>query len=95
MEESKKMIRFSYKGAFLFFTFVILANLLFTPLLTAIGLSNQMSLFLANSITCSIGLAFVVLVIEKKYKDKLHALKFFLFLLFLCTAASYYLVFLY
>lgn len=88
------MIRFRFKSAFFFLTFAVVVNLLFTPLLAAAGLSQQASLFLVNSLAGGVGVTVVMMYFEKRYKHPRQALLFFLGSLAVCTAASYYLVFL-
>jgi len=88
------MIRFRFTSALFFLTFAVAVNLLITPLLTAAGMSEQASLFLVNSLAGGVGVTVVVLYFEKRYKHPRQALFFFLGSLAVCTAASYYLVFL-
>ncbi|UOY92524.1 hypothetical protein MUG87_19275 [Ectobacillus sp. JY-23] len=89
------LIRFGYKSAFLFFTLVVGANLLFTPLLKMTGMSSQLSLFVVNSIASSAALTCVAWLIERKCENIQQASKWFGISLVVCTAASYYLIFIY
>jgi len=93
MEESK-FIRFRFKSALFFLTFAVVCNLLCTPLLLAMGLSKQLAMFLTNSIAGSIGVAIVVLVLEGRYKGRMHALRFCLGTAVIVFASCYYLVYL-
>ncbi|MBO8165145.1 MAG: hypothetical protein H0Z34_15790 [Brevibacillus sp.] len=88
-------IRFRFRSAFFFLAFVVAANLIFTPLLTLIGLTKQVSLFILNSLSGGIGVTIVFLYFEGKYRNRTHAWKFFAGSLVVCTLASYYLVFLF
>ncbi|UPM54856.1 hypothetical protein [Gottfriedia acidiceleris] len=93
MKETSWFIKFNYKSAIIFFSFVIIINLLLCPLIQQIGFAYQTSLFIANSIACSIGLPFVVLKLEGKYKNRRQALKFILISTAVCTLMSYFLLF--
>ncbi|MBG9786326.1 MULTISPECIES: hypothetical protein [Brevibacillus] len=95
MEESNKLMKFRWKSAFFFFTFVVGLNLLLTPLLTWLGLSQRASLFLVNSLAGGAGVSMVMLYFEGKYKSRKQAITFIIGSLVVCTAASYYLVYLY
>ncbi|MDF9414252.1 hypothetical protein E1B06_21700 [Brevibacillus laterosporus] len=95
MEESNKLIRFRWKSAFFFFTFLVGLNLLLTPFLMWLGLSQQASLFLVNSLAGGAGVSIVMLYFEGKYKNHMQAITFIIGSLVVCTAASYYLVYLY
>ncbi|WP_214744961.1 hypothetical protein [Exiguobacterium sp. s189] len=73
MKAAQKIHFFSYKSAFLFFSFILALNLVVNPLLTGFGVNETLSLFLINTVGISVGLVFVLVWVEGKFKQKKKA----------------------
>ncbi|MBO1581711.1 hypothetical protein [Bacillus sp. XF8] len=86
-------IKFSYKGVFLFLIGVICSNLLFTPFLRMLDVSQMHSIWIVTSISASIMLTIVLSFIDGTYSSKIQL--FFRFVLFLvaCTLFTYIIIF--
>ncbi|KMY50922.1 hypothetical protein [Peribacillus loiseleuriae] len=93
MNTSPKLHFFSYKGAFLFFSFVLIFNLLFTPLLQIIGVDKYMALYIGNTFVISVGLTAVLVFIEGKCKGIKQILTLFFSLLIFCAMVCYLIVY--
>jgi len=74
MEEDRKWTMLSFKSAFAFFFMVMIINLIFQPLLRLLGISEQVSLFVINSVGISLALSYAMLVLNKMYRNKKQAL---------------------
>ncbi|MEH6992835.1 hypothetical protein V7075_08990 [Neobacillus drentensis] len=90
---SPKLHFFSYKSAFIFFSFILVFNLIFTPLLTVLGVDQQLALYLINTIAISVGLTGVIVLIEGKCKTKKQAAALLLSLFIGCLLVCYVIVF--
>ena len=71
--EDQKWTMLSFKSAFAFFFMMIIINLIFQPLLRFLGISEQVSLFMVNSVGISIALSYALLVLNKMYRNKKQA----------------------
>ncbi|WP_232698233.1 hypothetical protein [Brevibacillus daliensis] len=94
MDTGNKLLRFRWKSAIFFFGFVVGLNLLLVPVLSWFGLSDQLSLFIVNSVGCGVGVSIVMLRLEGKYQSRKQATRYTLGALAVCTALSYYLIYL-
>ena len=74
MEQNREWKMLSFKSAFVFFGLVILINFIFQPLFGLLGISEQVSLFVINSVGISIALSYALLVLNKMYRSKKQAL---------------------
>ena len=94
MRQEKVRGQLSFKSAFFFFGSTFLVNIIVTPLLIMLGISQEMSIFIVNSVGISASLTYVILVMNKMYRNKKQA--------FLVTSAiaistvifSYYIIYL-
>lgn len=94
METDSKWIKFNYKSAIIFFTITILANLIFLPVLTGLGVPKAFGLFLLTSIGSSAGLSYILLAKHGFYKSKKQAAIFTTVVTLVCTASCYFLMYL-
>lgn len=94
MNSTSRIHFFSYKSAFLFFSFILVFNLIFNPLLGFLGVNKQLALYVINSLGISGGLTGVVVLIEGKFKTKKQMLMLFSSLLAVCLIICYVIVFL-
>ncbi|PJN90113.1 hypothetical protein [Bacillus sp. mrc49] len=81
MNTTKKIHFFSYKSAFIFFSFILVFNFIFNALMDALGMDKQLSLYLGNTCAISAGLTIVICLVEGKFKNKKQASLLFLSLL--------------
>ncbi|MBC6973481.1 hypothetical protein H9I32_14260 [Bacillus sp. Xin] len=86
-------IKFSYKGVFLLLFVVICSNLLFTPLLRMLDVSQMYSIWIVTSISASIMLTIVMSFIDGTYSSKVQLIVRFVFFLVGCTFITYMIVF--
>ncbi|PGS49843.1 hypothetical protein [Bacillus sp. AFS041924] len=93
MNTTKNLHFFSYKGAFVFFAFILAFNLIFNPVILLIGMSKDLAVFITNSIGLSVGLTSVIVFIEGKFKNKKQASILFFSLFVFCTVTCYIVVF--
>lgn len=94
MEQNKKWVRLSYKSAIFFFLITFLINLTLTPAFVKLGVSQQTSVFVLNSLSISITLSYVLLVMNKMYQNKKQALLLGSIITILSTAFCYYVIYL-
>ncbi|EUJ22762.1 hypothetical protein PGRAN_11881 [Listeria grandensis FSL F6-0971] len=94
METNSKWIKFNYKSAILFFAITILVNLIFLPVLTNLGMSRPFGLFVLTSLGSSAGLSYILLAKHGFYKSKKQASIFTMVVTLVCTASSYFLMYL-
>lgn len=88
-----KLHFFSYKSAFLFFSFVLVSNLILTPLLRITGMDIQLILYLINTIAISSGMTAVIVFVEKKFRGKKQTTALFMTLLLTCLIVCYFIVY--
>ncbi|WP_430536202.1 hypothetical protein [Listeria rocourtiae] len=93
METSSKWIKFNYKSAIIFFTITILANLIFLPILTSLGVSRAFGLFLLTSLASSASLSYILLAKHGFYKSKKQASIFTAIVTLVCTASCFFLMY--
>ncbi|HEK9102640.1 hypothetical protein KFD70_21595 [Bacillus pfraonensis] len=86
-------IKFSYKGVFLLLFVVICSNLLFTPLLRMLDVSQMYSIWIVTSISASIMLTIVISFIDGTYSSKVQIIVRFVSFLVGCTFLTYMIVF--
>lgn len=84
---------FSYKGAFLFFSFILIFNLIFNSLMNIVGIDKQLSLYIGNTFAISVGLTILIVFVEGKLKNKKQGYILFLSLLLLSSIACYFIVY--
>jgi|SRR6478752_2762438 hypothetical protein len=84
---------FSYKGAFLFFSFILIFNLIFNSLMNIVGIDKQLSLYIGNTFAISLGLTILIVFVEGKLKNKKQGYILFLSLLLLSSIACYFIVY--
>lgn len=84
---------FSYKGAFLFFSFILIFNLIFNSLMNIVGIDKQLSLYIDNTFAISLGLTILIVFVEGKLKNKKQGYILFLSLLLLSSIACYFIVY--
>jgi hypothetical protein len=84
---------FSYKGTFLFFSFILIFNLIFNSLMSALGMDKQLSLYIGNTFAISLGLTILIAFVEGKLKNKKQGYILFLSLLLLSSIACYFIVY--
>lgn len=73
-KQEQKWTMLSFKSAFLFFLMVIVINVIFQPVFRLFGVSDQVSLFIINSVGISIALSYALLVLNKMYRNKKQAI---------------------
>ena len=73
MEVNNGQGRLSYKSAIFFFLITFLINIIFTPMLVSIGISQQATSFILNSVGISVTLSYALLVMNKLYRSKKQA----------------------
>jgi len=66
--------RLSYKSAIFFFLSTFLINIIFTPMMTSVGISQQATSFILNSLGISATLSYALLVMNKLYRTKKQAI---------------------
>ncbi|MCE4048555.1 hypothetical protein [Bacillus sp. Au-Bac7] len=93
MRKTQNLLFFSYKSAAIFFSLILIFNLVFVPLLSATGVNQQAALSIVNSIGISSALTFVIVWIERKLNNKKHVITLFLALLVGCSLGCFLLVF--
>ncbi|MDM5153045.1 hypothetical protein QUF88_03790 [Bacillus sp. DX1.1] len=93
MNPTSRIHFFSYKSAFLFFSFILAFNLIFNPLMNAVGIDKQLSMYLGNTFAISAGLTIVITLVEGKFKNKKQALNLFLSLLVVSALICYFIVY--
>ncbi|PFE03510.1 hypothetical protein COE15_00360 [Bacillus cereus] len=93
MNSTSRIHFFSYKSAFLFFSFILVFNLIFNPLMNAVGIDKRLSLYLDNIFAISAGLTLVLIFVEGKFKNKKQALILFLSLLVASALICYPIVY--
>ncbi|PFA22610.1 MULTISPECIES: hypothetical protein [Bacillus cereus group] len=86
-------IKFSYKGVFLLLFVVICSNLLFTPFLRMLDVSQMHSIWIVTSISASMMLTIVVSFIDGTYSSKVQLIVRFVFFLVGCTLLTHMIVF--
>lgn len=84
---------FSYKSAFLFFSFIIVFNLIFNPIMNSLEIDKHLSLFIGNSFAISAGLTMITNFVEGKCKTKKKSAILFLSLLAVSTMVCYVIVY--
>lgn len=84
---------FSYKGAFLFFSFILIFNLIFNSLMNIVEIDKQLSLYIGNTFAISLGLTILIVCVEGKLKNKKQGYILFLSLLLLSSIACYFIVY--
>ncbi|MGC4378023.1 hypothetical protein WD019_13905 [Fictibacillus sp. Mic-4] len=94
MDSEGRLRRFSLKGIFTFLLIVCGSNIVFVPVLTALGIRKDISLFISTSISASMALTIVLTYIDAIFKERKPLLKCFLFSLAGCSALSYLLIYL-
>lgn len=85
--------RISFKGVFVFVVILGLGMLAATKPLILIGLSETMSLFIATSVSSTIGMSLVLLKVDDQVKDPNLKLKRILLSAVVSIVFSYLLVF--
>ncbi|PGH77974.1 hypothetical protein CN899_29275 [Bacillus thuringiensis] len=93
MNSTSKIHFFSYKGAFLFFSFILVFNFICNPIMNAVGMDKQLSLYLGNTFSISVGLTIVITFVEGKFKNRKQAFIFFLSLLVVSALICYLIVY--
>ncbi|EJQ46378.1 hypothetical protein BWGOE4_35760 [Bacillus mycoides] len=93
MNSTSKIHFFSYKSAFLLFSFILVFNLIFNPLMNVGGIDKQLSLYLGNTFAFSAGLTVVITLVEGKFKNKKQALILFLSLIVVSALICYPIVY--
>ncbi|KEK23536.1 hypothetical protein [Bacillus gaemokensis] len=86
-------IKFSYKSVFLLLFVVVCSNLLFTPLLKMLEVSQMHSIWIVTSISASIMLTIVVSFIDGTYSSKIQLFVRFVSFLVGCTLLTYMIAF--
>ncbi|MGE8204901.1 hypothetical protein ACQKP0_10085 [Heyndrickxia sp. NPDC080065] len=94
MNSSFEFKRISAKSIMFFLIFVSLVNFLLAQPLILLGFSKELAFFISTSISGTIGLTIVLTVIEKKIKNRKKILNRLLLSFVICTAFSYYLIYL-
>ncbi|MCK1982575.1 MULTISPECIES: hypothetical protein [Peribacillus] len=93
MNSTSRIHFFSYKSAFLFFSFILVFNFIFNGLMEAFEINKQLSLYLGNTFAISAGLTMVVCFVEGKFKNKKHASLLFLSLLAVSALVCYAIIY--
>ncbi|EIT86371.1 hypothetical protein A374_05386 [Fictibacillus macauensis ZFHKF-1] len=70
MNKASSLHYFSYRSAFVFFFFLFLMNVCGHPLLVGMGLSENLSLFVVNSLAVSIGMTGVLRLLEGRLRER-------------------------
>lgn len=86
--------RISAKSIIFFLLFVSLVNFIIAQPLILLGLSTNLAFFISTSISGTAGLTLVLTVIETKIKNRKKVLTRLLLSFIICTAFSYYLIYL-
>ncbi|MFF2586280.1 hypothetical protein ACFVSS_00105 [Peribacillus butanolivorans] len=93
MNSTTRIHFFSYKSAFLFFSFILVFNFIFNTLMKAFGIDKQLSLYLGNTFAISAGLTIVIILVEGKFKNKKQATLLFLSLLAVSALVCYAIIY--
>ncbi|MFI8494917.1 hypothetical protein ACIGC1_18740 [Peribacillus butanolivorans] len=93
MNSTTRIHFFSYKSAFLFFSFILVFNFIFNTLMNAFGIDKQLSLYLGNTLAISAGLTIVIILVEGKFKNKKQATLLFLSLLAVSALVCYAIIY--
>ncbi|MFJ7754018.1 hypothetical protein ACQKGI_04515 [Peribacillus muralis] len=93
MNSTSRIHFFSYKSAFLFFSFILVFNFIFNAMMNALGMDKQLSLYLGNTFAISAGLTMVICLVEGKFKNKKQASLLFLSLLAVSAVVCYAIIF--
>ncbi|KQU20443.1 hypothetical protein ACWF7H_17790 [Peribacillus butanolivorans] len=93
MNSTTRIHFFSYKSAFLFFSFILVFNFIFNTLMNAFGIDKQLSLYLGNTFAISAGLTIVIILVEGKFKNKKQATLLFLSLLAVSALVCYAIIY--
>ncbi|MGE6257759.1 hypothetical protein ACQKCU_07570 [Heyndrickxia sporothermodurans] len=94
MNSSFEFKRISAKSIMFFLIFVSLVNFLLAQPLVLLGISKDLSYFLSTSISGTAGLTIVLTVIEAKVRNRKQIFNRMLLSFVICTAFSYYLIYL-
>ncbi|MFD6211015.1 hypothetical protein [Peribacillus sp. NPDC060253] len=89
MNSTSRIHFFSYKSAFLFFSFILVFNFIFNTVMNAFEIDKRFSLYLGNTFAISAGLTMVVCLVEGKFKNKKQASLLFLSLLAVSALVCY------
>ncbi|MGE7762204.1 hypothetical protein [Peribacillus sp. NPDC097895] len=93
MNSTSRIHFFSYKSAFLFFSFILVFNFIFNTVMNAFEIDKQFSLYLGNTFAISAGLTMVVCLVEGKFKNKKQASLLFLSLLAVSALVCYAIIY--
>ena len=92
MNSNQTWPQLSYKSAFTFFFVVTGLNLVFNPLLMTLGISQQMSLFVINSLGISATLSYVLLKLNGFYRNIKQAILLTSLIFTISTVSCYALI---
>ncbi|MCK1991209.1 hypothetical protein GW626_12760 [Peribacillus muralis] len=93
MNSTSRIHFFSYKSAFLFFSFILVFNFIFNTVMNAFEIDKQLSLYLGNTLAISAGLTMVICLVEGKFKNKKQASLLFLSLLAVSALVCYAIIY--
>jgi hypothetical protein len=93
MNSTTRIHFFSYKSAFLFFSFILVFNFIFNTLMNGFGIDKQLSLYLGNTFAISAVLTIVIILVEGKFKNKKQATLLFLSLLAVSALVCYAIIY--
>ncbi|WP_057912676.1 hypothetical protein [Peribacillus muralis] len=93
MNSTSRIHFFSYKSAFLFFSFILVFNFIFNTVMNAFEIDRQLSLYLGNTLAISAGLTMVICLVEGKFKNKKQASLLFLSLLAVSALVCYAIIY--
>lgn len=94
MKEEKSWEQLSFESAFFFFGITFLVNIVVTPLLVRLGISQNLSIFIVNSIGISTTLTYVILVMNNMYRNKKQAILVTFAITIPTVIFSYYIIYL-
>ncbi|HYK72076.1 MAG TPA: hypothetical protein VEV44_02935 [Pseudoneobacillus sp.] len=88
------MKRIGFKSVFTFLLIVCLTNVIFSNPLTMLGLSTDTSLFICTSFSAALAITVCASYVEKLLKSKKQMITCFFLSLVVCSAGTYFLIFL-